>query len=125
MLLRWDGASAKLGSYAAGQPAVLLGALADRLVLLRSSAGRQAIVSTRMTALLPILIQAWASLVSSGLLPGVQPARMMCVAAWDDTLVCMAKTIAVSPMQAACGGLVPRSSACWKPLTAAGWMSPR
>jgi len=78
MLLRWDGASAKVGSYAAGQPAVLLGALADRLVLLRSGAGRQAAVSTRMTALLPILVQAWASLASSGLLPGVLPANDLC-----------------------------------------------
>ena len=73
LLLRWDGVSAKVGSYAAGQPAVLLGALADRLILLRSNAGMQATVSTRMTALLPILTQAWASLASSGLMPGASP----------------------------------------------------
>ena len=72
MLLRWDGSSTKMGSYAAGQPAVLLGALADRIVLLRSSARGQAVVSTRMTALLPILVQAWSSLAVGGLLPGMR-----------------------------------------------------
>ena len=70
MLLRWDGRAVKVCSYSAGPPAALLGALADRLILLRGGGGGHAVVTCRAAALLPPLLQAWSSLSASGLLPG-------------------------------------------------------
>ena len=69
-LLHWGGRALKVCSYSAGPPAALLGALADRLILLRGGSGGPAAVTCRAAALLPPLLQAWTSLAASGLLPG-------------------------------------------------------
>ena len=78
MLLRWDGKAQKVCSYPAGPPAALLGALADRLILLRGGTSSQAAVTCRAAALLPPLLQAWTSLAASGMLPGRQSPTLRC-----------------------------------------------
>ncbi len=69
-LLRWDGQAVQVAAYGAGPRAALLGALPDRLLLVRSAPGGRAQMATRAVSLLPPLLQAWASLPASGLLPG-------------------------------------------------------
>lgn len=78
MLLRWDGRAVKVCSYSAGPSAALLGALADRLILLRGGAGGHAAVTCRAASLLPALLQAWSSLSASGLLPGEGGRCLLC-----------------------------------------------
>jgi hypothetical protein len=69
-LLKWDGQAVQIAAYGAGPRAALLGALPDRLILVRSALGGRAQMATRAVSLLPPLLQAWASLPASGLLPG-------------------------------------------------------
>lgn len=69
-LLKWDGQAVQIAAYGAGPLAALLGALPDRLILVRSAPGGRAQMATRAVSLLPPLLQAWASLPASGLLPG-------------------------------------------------------
>jgi hypothetical protein len=69
-LLKWDGQAVQIAAYGAGPRAALLGALPDRLILVRSAPGGRAQMATRAVSLLPPLLQAWASLPASGLLPG-------------------------------------------------------
>ena len=69
-LLRWDGQAALVASFGAGSPAALLGALPDRLLLVRGAPGGRVTMATRAVSLLPPLLQAWATLPGSGLLPG-------------------------------------------------------
>ncbi len=64
--LAWDGHVASVCSLGGGPPAVLAGALADRLLVGRGGAG----VSSRQVALLPSLLLGWASLAACSILPG-------------------------------------------------------
>lgn len=70
-LLRWDGRAVIIAAYGGGTRAALLGALPDRLLLLRGTSFGRAAVATRACSPLPALLQAWATLPGSGLLPGV------------------------------------------------------
>ncbi len=60
-------------SLGGGPPAVLAGALADRLLVMRGDQGTDAggcKVSARQVALLPSLLLGWASLAACSILPG-------------------------------------------------------
>jgi hypothetical protein len=70
-LLRWDGRAVNMAAYGGGSRATLLGALPDRLLLLRGSPYGRAVIAARACSPLPALLQAWATLPASGLLPGV------------------------------------------------------
>ena len=76
-LLKWDGQAVQIAAYGAGPRAALLGALPDRLILVRSAPGGRAQMATRAVSLLPPLLQAWASLPASGLLPGTPPPNLV------------------------------------------------
>lgn len=69
---------ASVCSLGGGPPAVLAGALADRLLVMRgdqvSDAGVK--VSARQVALLPSLLLGWASLAACSILPGKVPADL-------------------------------------------------
>ena len=82
-LLKWDGQAVQIAAYGAGPRAALLGALPDRLILVRSAAGGRAQMATRAVSLLPPLLQAWASLPASGLLPGARQ-WCCCRACWPN-----------------------------------------
>lgn len=69
-LLRWDGQAALVASFGAGPRAALLGALPDRLLMVRAAPGGRIAMATRATSLLAPLLQSWATLPGSGLLPG-------------------------------------------------------
>jgi len=75
-LLRWDGQAALVASFGAGARAALLGALPDRLLLVRAAPGGRVTMATRAVSLLSPLLQAWATLPGSGLLPGKAPAAV-------------------------------------------------
>lgn len=86
-LLRWDGQAVQVAAYGAGPRAALLGALPDRLLLVRSAPGGRAQMATRAVSLLPPLLQAWASLPASGLLPGgLVCCELRCTACWGSWL---------------------------------------
>lgn len=82
-LLRWDGQAALVASFGAGPPAALLGALPDRLLLVRGAPGGRVTMATRAVSLLSPLLQAWATLPGSGLLPG-EPAAPAATATADS-----------------------------------------
>jgi hypothetical protein len=73
--LAWDGHVAHACSLGGGPPALLGGALADRLLVVRGSLldggsdARQE-VSARHLPLLPTLLLGWASLAACAILPG-------------------------------------------------------
>lgn len=75
--LAWDGHVAQVCNLGGGPPAVLGGALADRLLVVRrvhpdgSDGGQE--VSARHLALLPVLLLGWATLAACAILPGLQP----------------------------------------------------
>lgn len=69
--LAWDGQVASVCSLGGGPPAVLAGALADRLLIGRPGLG----VSSRQVALLPSLLLGWASLAACSILPGALSQR--------------------------------------------------
>ena len=66
-------------SLGGGPPAVLAGALADRLLVMRSDQASDAgvKVSARQVALLPSLLLGWASLAACSILPGEFPVNMI------------------------------------------------
>ncbi|KAK9810383.1 hypothetical protein WJX72_009786 [[Myrmecia] bisecta] len=74
MQLAWDGSVTPVCSLGGGPAAVLAGALADRLLVLRggpplgANAGVE--ISARFVALLQPLLVGWATLASRGILPG-------------------------------------------------------
>ena len=73
--MAWDGSLLRVCTLGGGPPAVLAGALAERLLIVRGGAsaapGGQAEVSPRHVPLLGPLLAGWASLAASNILPGV------------------------------------------------------
>jgi len=75
MHVRWDGQIDHVASLLSGHPVVLVGALADRLVLAARGAGPGILagnteVATRAFAVLPPMLVGWAGAVAKGWLPG-------------------------------------------------------
>lgn len=70
--LAWDGSVTLVACLGGGPPAALAGAFGDRLLVARggAAAGGHAEVSARAATLLPLLLRGWASLATSGILPG-------------------------------------------------------
>ena len=83
--MSWDGSLLRVCSLGGGPPAVLGGALAERLLVVRggpaAGPGGQAEVSQRHLPLLGPLLTGWAALAASNILPGAPAdshvARMM------------------------------------------------
>ncbi len=70
--LCWDGTVAVVCTLGGGPPALLVGVLADRLLVARGSAtgGSRPDMAQRFVGLLQPLLMGWATLVAQGLLPG-------------------------------------------------------
>lgn len=72
--MSWDGTLLNVCSLGGGPPAVLGGALAERLLVVRggrsAAPGGQAEVSQRHLPLLGPLLTGWAGLAASNILPG-------------------------------------------------------